>query len=127
MLLLTHKPDTDYGRHRSFENPARLARFFEAWCGETPWSKQLRRLGELGGLVKHYCGVPRSASAIPLCFSILLPDGHEFPCDSRLKDLRAAVKYLENYRKYYEGPYRRGSYERFLKAQDEYYKEKEIR
>ena len=66
-----------------------------AWCGETPWSKYLRRFGELGGKMIYWGGMPQSASAVPLCFQLFAPDGKELPCESRLKDIKAAVEYLE--------------------------------
>ncbi len=96
MLLLEQDPYQPYHKRTpGAVNPAAIAHAWERWCGDTPWSRAARKLGELGGLIIWWCGYPQSASAIPLCFGILLPDGHEFPCDSRLKDLRAAVKYLE--------------------------------
>ena len=61
------------------------------WCGETQWSKKLREFGKLGGAVIWYCGVPQSASAIPLCFSLIMPDKSKFNGSSRLKDIRQAI------------------------------------
>lgn len=74
----------------------KLAARWEAWCGETHWSKTMRRFGELGGLVRDFGGVPQSRSAIPLCFSMHRADGRKFEnLHSRLKDIRAAVAALE--------------------------------
>ncbi len=125
MILLEQYPYQPFHqRTPGAINPADVAHAWERWCGDTPWSRIVRRLGELGGLIRWWGGMPHS-TLVPLCFDILLPNGHWFPCDSRLKDSRAAVKHLESCQKYFEGPYKRGSYEGFLKAQNEYYKNKE--
>lgn len=71
-----------------------VAEAWERWCGVTPWSNFMRSFGELGGQVIWYCGMPRSASAIPLCFTLVMPDGTERN-GSRLRDLRDAVAELE--------------------------------
>lgn len=76
--------------------PAQIAEDWEAWCGETAWSKSMRRFGELGGLAVLWCGFPQSKSAIPLCFSLFRPDGTELPGKSRLKDIRHAITILES-------------------------------
>lgn len=76
--------------------PADVAEAWEGWCGITPWSQLLRRFGELGGKVRWWCGYPQSASAIPLAFTLVMPDGSEFNGHSRLKDLKAAVAVLES-------------------------------
>ncbi len=72
-----------------------VAETWEAWCGETAWSRNLRAFGKLGGQVNDFGGVPQSVSAIGLCFMLILPDGSEFPGNSRLKDIRAAVNFLK--------------------------------
>jgi hypothetical protein len=68
-----------------------VATSWENWCGETPWSKSLRKFGELGGKVIWWCGVPRSASAIPLCFVLVMPDGFHYQGHSRLRDIKDAI------------------------------------
>ncbi len=98
MLLLEQDPYQYYHqRIPGAINPADIAYAWERWCGDTPWSRAMRRLGELGCLIRWWGGMPQS-TLVPLCFEILLPNGNWFPCESRLKDLRAAVKYLENER-----------------------------
>lgn len=72
-----------------------VADYWARWCGEdTQWVKRLREFGELGGLVRWWCGYPKSASAIPLAFVLFTPDGSELPGNSRLKDIRAAIDSL---------------------------------
>lgn len=68
-----------------------IADLWESWCGETLWSKKLKEFGRLGGKITYYCGMPRSASAIPLCFVLHLPNGKEFNGRSRLKDIQQAI------------------------------------
>jgi hypothetical protein len=80
---------------KPIERPDAIADFWEQWCGDTPWSRSLRRFGELGGKIQYWCGVPRSHSAIPLTFALYAPDGTELPCNYRLKDIKAAIKTLE--------------------------------
>ena len=70
-------------------SPAYVADAWERWCGETSWSRGLRRL-EGRATVDWWGGVPRSKSAIPLCFVIRLADGTEIR-GSRLKDIRVAL------------------------------------
>lgn len=79
------------------EPVAKTVRAWTQWCGETPWTKYLIEFGQLGGLITYWCGVPRSASAIPLTFSLHYANGERIEgCDnSRLKDLRAAVAILK--------------------------------
>lgn len=45
-----------------------------------------------GGMVIDYGGVPRSHSAICLTFALILPNGLEYPCHDRLRDIRDATK-----------------------------------
>lgn len=71
-----------------------IAESWESWCGETQWSKKLREFGELGGKIEYFCGVPQSASAIPLCFVLIMPDNSKFG-SSRLKDIRNAIKIIK--------------------------------
>lgn len=71
---------------------------WQAWCGATRWTDALGRFAVLGGKVKWWCGFPRSASAIPLCFGLYTPDGREIPGRSRLKDIRYAIALLERER-----------------------------
>lgn len=73
---------------------AAVAECWERWCGITPWSKNLRRFGELGGQIIWWCGYPQSKSAIPLCFTLLATNGTKIPGNSRLKDIKAAVSTL---------------------------------
>ena len=68
-----------------------IADAWAQWCGENQWTKRLREFGNLGGKVKWWCGYPQSHSAIPLTFSLIMPDGTPFPCAYRLKDIRAAI------------------------------------
>lgn len=78
------------------ESPAAVAAEWEAWCGETAWSRGLRELEPLGAKVAWWCGYPRSASAIPLTFAIYLPDGTHYPGNYRLKDIQGAVALLKS-------------------------------
>lgn len=78
------------------DNVFDTAKAWVAWCGETSWSKYLYRFGELGGKMIWWGGYPQSVSAIPLCFQLFTPNGIELECNSRLKDIKAAIKYLEN-------------------------------
>jgi hypothetical protein len=71
-------------------DPCQVAEAWEAWCGETPWSKALREFGALGGKIIWWMGYPRSMSAIPLCFSLFFR-GKKLPCNSRLKDIKQAI------------------------------------
>lgn len=71
-----------------------VADFWESYSGDTAWVKALREFGRLGGQIQYWCGVPQSASAIPLTFGLFHPDGREIECDSRLKDIRAAIVLL---------------------------------
>jgi hypothetical protein len=77
------------------ENAVNMAEEWEAYGGETTWSRAARRFGELGGLVQYWCGMPRSASAIPLTFALFKPDGTPLPSHYRLKDIHAAIATLE--------------------------------
>ena len=88
---------TDYFKKDYEPKPAAwLADSWAQWCGEdTAWVKEMRRFGALGGRIVDWGGMPRSASAIPLCFELVLPGGIRFPCDSRLKDIKAAIAFLE--------------------------------
>lgn len=73
-----------------------VAEFWESYSNAgRKWAVALRRFGELGGVIEYWCGVPGSASAIPLTFSLYGPDGQKFACTSRLKDIRAAISDLE--------------------------------
>lgn len=80
---------------KQYENVDSVASLWERWCGETRWSILLREFGSLGGKIEYWCGVPQSASAIPLTFELMLPDGSIFQApdegNSRLKDIRAAI------------------------------------
>mgnify|MGYP001619541604 FL=1 len=72
-----------------------IADAWEGWCGETKWSRAVRELDRLGWRVQWWAGYPRSASAIPLTFTIYDPNGDKFPSSARLRDLTAAVKAAE--------------------------------
>lgn len=77
------------------EHPKAVADFWASYSGDTAWVKELRRFGELGGKIQYWGGVPRSASAIPLTFALFAPCGAQLECRYRLKDIRAAVQFLE--------------------------------
>lgn len=62
---------------RRVVNPYQVVEYWEAWCGPTLWSKHAIRLIDAGGHIAHWCGVPRSHSAIPLTFVAILPDWSE--------------------------------------------------
>jgi hypothetical protein len=69
-----------------------VAEQWEAWCGDTPWSRAMREWANLGGKVISWGGRPQSASAIPLCFVLIDAADREMPGSSRLKDIRAAIE-----------------------------------
>jgi hypothetical protein len=71
-----------------------VASAWERWCGVTPWSISLRLFGNLGGKVIWYGGMPRCASAIPLCFTLIMPDGTKYNGRSRLMDIKDAITQL---------------------------------
>lgn len=73
------------------ESPVEVAEAWEDWCGDTRWSRGLRAL-EGKATVRWWCGYPRSASAIPLTFTITANDGRTFR-GSRLRDIQEAVNY----------------------------------
>lgn len=68
-----------------------VAEGWRGWAGETAWTKAADEFGELGGKIAWYCGYPQSKSAIPLTFTLHMPDGTEFAGHYRLKDIRAAT------------------------------------
>lgn len=76
-----------------------VATQWDLWCGPTPWSYTLRKFGILGGKIIWFCGYPHSASAIPLCFGLIMPDNTEFIAPdlrhSRLKDIKQALAECE--------------------------------
>lgn len=76
------------------QDPRDVAEAWRSWCGDTPWSRWLDRFGELGGRIEWFCGLPKSASAIPLTFRLYGPDGSVVG-RSRLKDIRESVRSLE--------------------------------
>jgi len=58
----------------------------------------MRDFAAAGGLCRYWCGMPGSASAIPLTFALFAPDGTKLECKYRLKDIIAAtakIKQLE--------------------------------
>jgi hypothetical protein len=67
------------------------------WGGETQWTQLLRQFGQLGGLITHYCGLPRSKSAIPLTFTLHFPSGEKIDTggNSRLRDIKAAIQIMK--------------------------------
>ncbi len=75
--------------------PEFVAEQWGQWCGENQWVKAMKSLANTGTKIIWYCGFPQSASAIPLCFVIVLPNGMEIN-GSRLKDIRNAIKLLKN-------------------------------
>jgi hypothetical protein len=83
-------------KSRNVYTGQQVAKEWEDWCGNTPWIRAARRFGELGGTFRWWGGYPRSASAIPLCFVCILPDGRELSGNSRLSDLRYAVTCAES-------------------------------
>lgn len=84
-----------YHKGPPIEDPEATAAFWEQYIGDSSWSRLLREFGRLGGKIQYWCGVPRSASAIPLTFSLHRPNGLELPCQYRLKDIRAAIETLK--------------------------------
>jgi len=71
-----------------------VADSWEKWCGETAWSKEVRKFGKNGGRIIWWGGFPQSASAIPLCFVLVMPNGKEFG-HSRLKDIKEAIRRIK--------------------------------
>ena len=57
----------------------RLADRWHHWCGDTAWTAALDEFAMLGGYAEDWGGVPRSHSAIRLCFVLILPDGTRLP------------------------------------------------
>jgi hypothetical protein len=51
-----------------------VAEAWEAFCGETKWSRLMREAGALGCKCVWWAGYPRSKSAIPLCFELIKGD-----------------------------------------------------
>jgi len=68
-----------------------VAEWWERWCGETEWSKWMRRWHDLGGRVIWWGGYPQSKSAIPLVFQLVDSSGKRLDGNSRLMDIRHAV------------------------------------
>jgi hypothetical protein len=86
--------DRERAKARRFDLEA-TASFWESWSKASgKWAVALREFGALGGKCEYWCGVPNSASAIPLTFALYSPDGEKMPCDSRLKDIKAAIAVL---------------------------------
>lgn len=78
-------------------DPREVAEAWEGWCGETPWSVGLKQFASLGGKIKWWCGMPRSASAIPLCFVLYDSEEKELEVgNERLKDINKAIEILIN-------------------------------
>ena len=70
----------------------RLADQWRHWCGDTSWVAAMDEFAMLGGYAEDWGGVPRSRSAIPLCFALILPDGTRLPDNNyRLADIRRAI------------------------------------
>lgn len=83
-------------RKKRFDLKA-TANFWENYSqAGVKWAVALREFGALGGRCEYWCGVPNSASAIPLTFSLYAPDGTKLPCRYRLKDIKAAITTLRN-------------------------------
>lgn len=72
-----------------------VAEAWENWCGKTKWSEGLRRLAWHGFKITWYCGYPKSHSAIPLCFTLVAPDGTIFN-GSRLRDIQSAITHAQS-------------------------------
>jgi len=73
------------------------AHLWERWSDvAVKWANAIRDFAALGGQVEYWCGVPHSASAIPLTFGLYTPEGDELPCKYRLKDIRAAIAVLQS-------------------------------
>lgn len=72
--------------------PTILAARWEAWCGDTKWSRAMMDFAAAGGMVQDWGGMPQSSSAIPLTFDLFLPDGSEFPGKYRLRDIQEATR-----------------------------------
>lgn len=73
--------------------PEEVAERWAVWCGENQWTKQMRELQKLNCKIIWHGGFPRSASAIPLCFVIVKPNGEKIGT-SRLKDINQTIKEL---------------------------------
>ena len=85
------------GSHE-IESASVLADRWATWCGEkSQWVKWMRRFAALGGQVCDWGGVPQCHSSIGLTFELFAPDGTKLECEYRLKDIRAAVRLLENF------------------------------
>ena len=67
-----------------------VAKAWKWWCGSCAWTKAMEAFGKIGGRVRWWAGYPRSASAIPLCFTLILSEGQEIN-GSRLKDIKEAI------------------------------------
>lgn len=98
---------TEVFRKRRIETD-RISRFdleataalWESWSSAgVKWAKALREFGALGGRCEYWCGLPNSASAIPLTFALYAPDGKQMPCNYRLKDIKAAIVALQDSQK----------------------------
>ena len=73
-------------------DPAALAQDWRAWCGDTAWSRLMEDFAAVGGRVVDWGGRPKSRSAIPLCFGLVLPDGCVMAdTNSRQSDIRRAI------------------------------------
>jgi hypothetical protein len=81
-------------RARRFDIESTI-REWAAWCGDSQWTRALRRFHEMGGQCEYWCGRPHSHSAIPLTFTLYDRNGVKLPCNYRLKDIRAAIAHLE--------------------------------
>ena len=78
------------------KRPEDVAEAWEGWCGETAWSQSAREFVRLGGEIDWICGYPRSKSAIPLCFTCVLPSGERLPGKNRLADIKTAIKAIQS-------------------------------
>lgn len=84
------------GRIPPVQSATIVAGGWAEWCGDdNRWVKAMREFGELGGQSQWWCGMPSCASAIPLTFTLVAPDGQKLECNYRLKDITAAVTFLK--------------------------------
>lgn len=77
---------------KPLDEPADVASRWESWCGDTRWSRAMRKLQGKGYLVQDWGGVPQSASAIPLCFVVYDCVGRTVAGRSLLRDLEAVAR-----------------------------------
>lgn len=70
------------------------ARFIDPKSKRSAWVTAMRRFGDLGGLVRYYCGVP-GYRIMPLGFACHAPDGTELDASNTLAGIRQSIVSLE--------------------------------